>query len=215
MVTSFGGILQDRYQEALDAKGQEYLAFIVEAGQRMQSLVQGLLDYSRVRGQRRREPVGLGECVTEALANLRASIEETGASVDLGAMPTVEVDRRQMIQVFQNLISNAVKFRSEKPLQIKVSARPDGELWIVRVADNGIGIDPKYADRIFQIFQRLHTRDKYPGTGIGLAICRKIVEGHGGTIWMEPAPEQGSAFCFTLAAAARPAPAHTADRNTP
>ncbi|MCY2928001.1 MAG: ATP-binding protein [Planctomycetota bacterium] len=198
MVTSFGGILEERYRPVLDDKGREYLSFIVEAGQRMQSLVRGLLEYSRVRGRGRPEPVALGECVQEALANLKTSLEEAGATIAVGELPTVQADRRQMTQVFQNLIGNAVKFRSDKPPRVELSARPDKGQWLVRVADNGIGVDPKYAGQIFQIFHRLHTRDKYPGTGIGLAICRRIVEGHGGKIWMEPALDGGSTFWFTL-----------------
>lgn len=198
MVTSFGGIIEDRYRPALDEKGREYLRFIIEAGQRMQSLVKGLLDYSRVRGQDHPEPVALGECVREALANLKAGIEEAGATVAVGELPTVPADRRQMTQVFQNLIGNAIKFHGDKPPRIELSAARDGGQWLVRVTDNGIGVDPRYAERIFEIFQRLHGREKYPGTGIGLAICRRIVEGHGGRIGVKPALEGGSTFWFTL-----------------
>ncbi|MCY2927204.1 MAG: ATP-binding protein [Planctomycetota bacterium] len=204
MVTSFGGILRDRYDQALDAKGKEYLGFIVEAGQRMHSLVRGLLDYSRIRGRRRNEAVNLGACVAEALANLRTSIDEAGATLEVGEMPALEVDPGQITQLFQNLLANAVKFRADRPPRVEISARPEGATWIVRVADNGIGIDPRYAERIFQIFQRLHTHEAFSGTGIGLAICRKIIEGHGGRIWVESAPGQGAAFCFTLNASGGP-----------
>lgn len=200
MTTSFSGILQDRYGQTLDAKGREYLGFIAESGQRMHSLVRGLLDYSRVHGHRRHEATDLGACVADALAGLRTSIEESGASLVVGEMPTLDVDAGQITQVFQNLIANAVKFRTDKTPRIEISACSDAAWWTFRVVDNGIGIDPQYAERIFQIFERLHPRDRFPGTGIGLAICRKIVECHGGRIGAQSRPEGGSIFWFTLPA---------------
>jgi two-component system, chemotaxis family, sensor kinase Cph1 len=142
--------------------------------------------------------------VKQALANLQGAIEESGATVTSGALPTVLADEIQLVQLFQNLIANAIKFHSAAAPQIEVRAEPaDGE-WTFSVQDNGIGIDPQFADRIFVIFQRLHGREEYPGTGIGLSLCKKIVERYGGRIWMESVPGQGATFYFTLPKACEP-----------
>jgi PAS domain S-box-containing protein len=199
MVASFSGILRDRYADKLDDKGKEYLGFVMEGAHRMQSLVEGLLQYSRI-GTRGNppEPMDVQRAVDAALANLRASIEESGAAITTGPLPSIRAERTQMTQLFQNLIGNAIKFRSDRPPEIHVGAERQDRSWLFWVKDNGIGIDPKFKDKIFVIFQRLHARDKYPGTGIGLAVCKKIVERHGGEIRVESQPGQGSTFLFTI-----------------
>jgi light-regulated signal transduction histidine kinase (bacteriophytochrome) len=165
----------------------------------MQRLLEALLDYSRV-STRAAAPARVHSAVAleQALANLRLSIEETRATVDRGELPPVVADHNQLIELFQNLVANAIKFRGDDPPRIVVGARRSGDSWEFSVADNGIGIDPRHAARIFEVFQRLHTQSEYPGTGIGLAICRRIVERLGGKLWVESAPGSGSTFYFTL-----------------
>jgi signal transduction histidine kinase len=167
----------------------------------MRDLIDDLLTYSRAgRGD---EP--LGPVDSHVIATTAASAVERPAEIRIGELPTVLGDRQQLGQLFQNLIGNAVKFVPEdRGPVVDVSAERDGALWRFAVADNGIGLDPAHADRIFRMFQRLHTRDDYPGTGIGLAIAKKVVERHGGEIWAEPRPEGGTRFCFTLPAAKAP-----------
>ena len=166
---------------------------------RMQSLISGLLEYSRV-GTRGKEPelTDSKAALEQAILDLHASIKESGVKITADDLPTVHVDPVQLAQLFQNLIGNAIKFRSDSPPEIHISASRQANDWRFAVADNGIGIEPQYAERIFLIFQRLHTRKKYPGTGIGLAICKKIVERHGGKIWVESKPGRGSTFYFTV-----------------
>lgn len=199
-VISFVQLLERRYRGRLDRDADEIINFITEGGMRMQALINDLLAFSRV--STRAEPFSvfpLGDAVHDALLDLRAAIEESGAVVHCGPMPPVWGDRSQMVQVFVNLINNAIKFaRSDVPPEIRISAIAGSGMWHIRVADNGIGIEPEYFERIFVIFQRLHTRDAYPGTGIGLAIVRKIVERHGGRVWLESVPGEGSVFHFTL-----------------
>ena len=165
----------------------------------MQALIGDLLAYSRV-GSRSEafQPVGCEEVLGRALASLRLTIEENKAVVTHDPLPTVMADARQLDQLFMNLIGNAIKYRSEAPPMIHVSAVEKAEEWLFSVRDNGIGIDPKYFERIFVIFQRLHARGEYPGTGIGLAICKKVVENHGGRIWVESQPDKGATFYFTI-----------------
>jgi PAS domain S-box-containing protein len=199
MVTSYLQLLERRYQGQLDEKADKFIAYAVEGAARMQTLIQELLAYSRVgtRGQ----PFAPTDCqaVAEAaVANLGAAIQESGAVVIRAGLPTVLADATQLTQVFQNLIGNAIKFRRAAPPQIHVGAEREKGAWVFRVRDNGIGIAPEFTERIFVIFQRLHSRDEYPGTGMGLAICKKIVERHGGRIWVESEPGQGSTFYFTL-----------------
>jgi light-regulated signal transduction histidine kinase (bacteriophytochrome) len=172
----------------------------VEGAQRMSQLVRDLLEYSRVeRKGGQLQPTDTSIALDAALANLRGSIEEAGAAVTHDGLPTISADRTQLAQLFQNLIGNAVKFRHPgRPCQVHIGARKEDSGWVFSVRDNGIGIDPKQHERIFAIFQRLHTRDKYPGTGVGLAICKKIVERYGGKIWVESEPDQGSTFWFTM-----------------
>jgi PAS domain S-box-containing protein len=192
-------LLAQRYQGRLDEKADRYISLTVDGCQRMQQLIHGLLAYSRLitRG-RPLEPVDSEAVLERSLGDLQVAIAEAGAVVTHDRLPTLTADATQLGQLFQNLIGNALKFRNIAPPRIHVSARGDGEWWTFDVADNGIGIDPQYAEQIFAIFQRLHTRDEYPGTGIGLAICKKIVERHGGRIWVESQPGQGSTFRFTL-----------------
>jgi light-regulated signal transduction histidine kinase (bacteriophytochrome) len=199
MVSSYLQLLERRYQDQLDENASEFIGYAVDGATRMKRLISDLLSFSRVntRGQ---EPqiTDLNQVVDGVLNNLEVAIKENGADITHDPLPHLKTDATQMAQVFQNLIGNAIKFRSERSLQVHVGAeRINGE-WQFCVQDNGIGIDPQYADRIFVIFQRLHTREEYSGTGIGLAICKKIVERHGGRIWMESKLGQGSTFFFTL-----------------
>ena len=199
MVSSYTQLLARRYQGRLDADADEFIAFAVDGANRMQRLITDLLDYSRV-GTRARgyEPTDCTAVLDHALANLKAAIEESGAVVTHDPLPTVMADRMQMVQVLQNLIGNAIKFRVGKSPRIHLSAAQKENEWVFCVRDDGIGIEPQYAERIFNIFQRLHTREEYPGTGIGLAICKKIVERHAGRIWVESQPAKGSAFYFSI-----------------
>jgi PAS domain S-box-containing protein len=199
MVASYCQLLQRRYKGKLDANADEFIGFAVEGANRMQQLINDLLAYSRV--GRRGQPfaaVNAADAVQAALSNLEAAIRESGATIEVDEMPVAAADLTQLTQLFQNLIGNAIKFRGDHPVRVRVTADRDGEMWRFVVEDNGIGIDPAYADRIFLIFQRLHERGKYSGTGIGLAICKKVVERHGGRIWVESAAGAGSRFYFTL-----------------
>jgi PAS domain S-box-containing protein len=191
--------LQRRYHGQLDARADELIMHAVEGAVRMQSLISDLLAYSRVatRGQ----SFTLTDCaaiVRSALTNVQVAITESGARVTYTDLPTVMGDPTQLTQLFQNLISNACKFRNQQPAAIHIAAEPHEGAWMFSVRDNGIGIEPQYFERIFGLFQRLHTRVEYAGTGIGLAICKKIVERHGGRIWLESQPQQGSTFYFTI-----------------
>ncbi|MGH7821701.1 MAG: sensor histidine kinase, partial [Candidatus Binatia bacterium] len=204
MVGSYTQLLARRYRGRLDADADEFIGFAVDGVSRMQTLIGDLLAYSRV-GSRGTafEETSCERIIAESLANLRTVIEESGAEVTHGPLPMIQGDPPQMLQLFQNLIGNAIKFRAEGAPRVRVDAVRDGADWRFSVTDNGIGIDPEYRERIFVIFQRLHGRGEYPGTGIGLAICKKIVERHGGRIWVESAPGKGSTFFFTIPAAAR------------
>ncbi len=199
MVSSYTQLLARRYKDKLDSDADEFIAFAVDGANRMQTLINDLLAYSRV-GTRGRElePTETGVVFEAARDNLLRAIEECGAEVTSGELPTVMGDETQLVQLFQNLIGNAIKFRGETTPEVRVEAeRRPGE-WQFSVRDNGIGIDPQYAERIFVIFQRLHGKAEYSGTGIGLAVCKKIVERHGGRIWVESEPGEGSTFYFTL-----------------
>ncbi len=200
MVSSYVQLFEKRYVGQVDAQADKYIKYAVEGAKRMQSLIAGLLEYSRVGTLD--EPLGAvdtGAALDQALSNLRSTLEENGASVTRGPLPTVTGNAGRLAQVFQNLIGNAVKFRHpDHASEIHVSATPRDREWQFTVRDNGIGIDPKYLDRIFVIFQRLHTRAEYPGTGIGLSICKKVIERHGGRIWVESRPGAGATFHFTL-----------------
>jgi light-regulated signal transduction histidine kinase (bacteriophytochrome) len=200
MVNGFLKLLAERCAGQLDEKANQYIAYSVQGAQRMSQLITDLLEYSRVdRKGKELQATDARALLTDALANLRASIAEAGAQVTHDELPTVRADATQLGQLFQNLIGNAIKFRDpHRPCQVHVAVRKDGGQWVFAVRDNGIGIDPKQHARVFVIFQRLHTRDEYPGTGIGLAICKKIVERHGGRIWIESVLGEGSTFFFTL-----------------
>lgn len=203
-VASYAELLSERYQGRLDADAEDFLGFIVDGAIRMRSLITDLLSYAKVSS--RREPpaaVDTAEVLEAALVALQAAISAGGAEVTAGPLPRVQGIGRQLQQLFQNLIGNAIKFAGPNPPRITVSAEPAGSAWVFSVADNGIGIAPQHTERIFQIFQRLHTRAEYPGTGVGLALCRRIVEEHGGRIWVESAAGRGSIFRFTLPVQAR------------
>ena len=198
-VSGYIQLLQQRYTDKLDEKALQYIAGAVDGAARMQRLITDLLAFSRV-GTRERvvESADLSAALASAMENLKVSIQEAHARITSDPLPRLQVDSTQIEQLFQNLISNAVKFRSKRAPEIHIGASHRPGEWIFSVRDNGIGISPQYAERIFMIFQRLHTRRKYPGTGIGLAICKKIVERHGGKIWVDPSPEKGSIFHFTI-----------------
>lgn len=201
MISSFTQLLARRYADKLDSDANEFIAFAVDGATRMQTLINDLLTYSRV-GTRGKPlaPTDAGAALAAALRNLSAAIEDSSATVSFDPLPTVQADAIQLVQLFQNLVANAIKFRGSAPPAVHVSAeRQDGE-WRFCVADNGIGIDPQDAEKIFVIFHRLHSREEYPGTGIGLAICKKIVERHGGCISVDSNPGQGARFYFTLSA---------------
>ena len=199
MVASYLQLVAQRYKGQLDADADEFIGFAVDGAKRMQALINDLLAYSRV-GTRARpfEPTDCNKVMQTALANLGVAIVESGAQITHDELPTVMGDSSQLVQLFQNLIGNAIKFRGTEPMRVHVGAEADDGHWQFSVRDNGIGIAPEYHQRIFVMFQRLHGRTEYPGTGIGLAICKKIVERHGGTVWVESQPGQGSTFKFTI-----------------
>jgi light-regulated signal transduction histidine kinase (bacteriophytochrome) len=201
-VASFCQLLQQRYGGQLDERADQYIGFAVDGARRMQDLINDLLAFSRVgRVGRPHAPVDCNALLERARADLATAIEESGAEVESGPLPTVEGDASLLRLVFQNLLGNAIKFRGEAAPRVRVDAERDDGQWRFSVGDNGIGIDPEYAERIFVIFQRLHPRSTYEGTGIGLAMCRKIVEYHGGRMWLDTSDgDSGSRFCFTLPA---------------
>jgi light-regulated signal transduction histidine kinase (bacteriophytochrome) len=197
-VASFTELLRERYSNELDAVANEFIDFAVDGARRMRLLIDDILSYSRVTTHGKPlENADLRESVMRAIENLKLAIDERSADVRVGEMPSVLGDKAQLAQLFQNLIGNALKYGGNPP-QVAVSARRDGEVWRVCVADNGIGIAPEHHQRVFRMFQRLHTREEYSGTGVGLAICRGIVERHGGRIWVESNTGAGATFCFTL-----------------
>jgi len=199
MVSSFLSLLDERYQSQLDERGRDFIRRAIEGSSRMQKLVRDILAFSRVgRGERAEEDLALDEVMDEALANLQDTIEKSGARIERGPLPTVRANRLQCVQLFQNLIGNALKFHGEATPVVRVAATQDGPRWRVTVRDNGIGIDPTQHQRIFQVFQRLHGRDQFEGTGIGLSLCQKIVLAHGGTIGVESQLGRGATFWFTL-----------------
>ena len=207
-VASFTQLLQRRYAGQLDARADQYIEFAVDGAKRMQALINDLLQYSRV-GRSAREPalVSSDAALAQARNNLATVMEETGATVETGHLPLVLAELPLLTAVFQNLLSNALKFSGGKPPRIVITCTRDEPFWLFSFSDNGIGIDPEYAERIFVIFQRLHERTAYPGTGIGLAMTRKIVEYFGGRIWLDTSYAEGSRFLFTL-----PMPAETMDQ---
>jgi PAS domain S-box-containing protein len=201
MVASYTQLLSRRYKGQLDTDADEFIAFAVDGASRMQRLIDDLLAYSRV-GTKGQDLLATSseEALEQALLNLRGAIEESGALVTHDPLPTVLADEMQLVQLFQNLVGNAIKYQDPGVPRVHISAaRNSGKKWIFAVNDNGLGIDPQYFEKIFGVFQRLHGRDEFAGTGIGLAICKKIVERHGGSISVESQPGKGSTFRFALA----------------
>jgi two-component system sensor histidine kinase/response regulator len=199
MVASYLQLVAQRYKGQLDADADEFIGYAVDGAKRMQALINDLLAYSRVGTKARPfEATDCNRIADVALGNLAIAIAETGVKVTCDALPTVQGDASQLLQLFQNLVANAIKFKRADPATVHISARPEGGFWRFGVSDNGIGIAPEYFERIFVLFQRLHGRSEYPGTGIGLAICKKIVERHGGEITVQSALGQGSTFSFTI-----------------
>ncbi len=199
MVVSYVQLLEKRYKGKLDSDANDFIWFAVDGATRMRQLINDLLEYSRLSSRGKPfEPIETEEVLANALANLQKTIEENAANIDHGPLPTLIADGSQLNRLFQNLIGNAVKYRGEEMPRIHVGAEQINGEWVFCIQDNGIGIDLQYFERIFKIFQRLHNRTEYPGTGIGLAICKKIVERHCGRIWIESEPGKGSKFYFTI-----------------
>ncbi len=198
MISSYTQLLARRYQGRLDADADEFIAYAVDGANRMQRLINDLLTFARVGKRGKFEPADCAAALWQAINNLKAAIDASGADVTHDPLPTLMADRSQMVRLFQNLVGNSIKFHGEEPPRIHISAEQKGQEWIFSVSDHGIGIDPQYAERIFAVFHRLHTREEYPGTGIGLAVCKKIVEHHGGRIWVESELGKGSTFRFTI-----------------
>jgi signal transduction histidine kinase len=202
MVAGYTQLLARRYRGRLDEEADQFIEYAVDGVTRMQQLIQDLLAYSRVDSCGAEFlPVMMSEVLEWALLNLETAIESSGAIITHGELPAVSGDRTQLGSLLQNLIGNAIKFRGQNPPEIRVGAERRGGEWVFEVRDNGIGIEPEYRDRVFEIFQRLHASEEYEGTGIGLAVSQRIVERHGGRIWVESAPGEGSSFLFTLPAA--------------
>jgi light-regulated signal transduction histidine kinase (bacteriophytochrome) len=199
MVSGFLSLLEQRCGDDLDDKGREFIGYAVDGAERMQAMIQGLLDLSRVTTRGRElAPVDCEIVLAQTLRDLQLAIEDSGATVTHDPLPKVWADGVQLGQVLQNLVGNALKFRSEAPPRVHISAERQDDRWQFCVRDNGLGVDPARAERIFGVFERLHTRDQYPGLGLGLAISKRIIERHGGRIWVEPQAGSGSAFCFTI-----------------
>ncbi len=198
-IKMFAQLLTQEYQELLQGQPQEYIEYITSSAERMENLIHDLLAYSRAgKNEQTWLPISLEELINTSIRNLEVTIKENQATVNVGNLPTLMVNPTEMTQVFQNLISNGIKFCGKQQPLIEIGAVSDEDNWQIFVKDNGSGIDSKYHQKIFQVFQRLHSEDDYPGTGIGLSICEKIVKHHGGKIWLESLPNQGSTFYFTL-----------------
>ena len=199
MVASYLKLLERRYRGTIDRDADEFIYFAVDGASRMQQMIDGLLSYSRIQTQGNpSRPTDCQAVLEQTLDNLKESIAASSAVITYDPLPTVMADQAQLVLLFQNLITNAIKFRGADPPHIHVSSRRDHQASIISIRDNGIGFDPQYADNIFQIFQRLHSIGEYPGTGIGLAICKRIVERHGGSIWFASEPGKGATFFFSL-----------------
>jgi len=199
MVASFTQLLAKRYKDKLDDDAQEFINYAVDGATRMQTLISDLLAYARIGTQGKSlVPTDCEALFSRVLESLKFAMQESGTVISRDPLPVVMADPQQLGQLFQNLLTNAMKFRGAEPPRVKISVERTGSDWKISVRDNGIGISQEHADRIFVIFQRLHTKTEYPGTGIGLSICKKIVERHGGRIWVEPSPGGGSTFLFTI-----------------
>ncbi len=199
MVTSYVQLLERNYADVLDEEGREFIGYAVDGAKRMQSLIDDLLSFSRI-GTKGKDLlwVSADDALDGALSNLRVAIDESGARISRDTLPRVRADIGQLVQLFQNLLGNAIKYRGDRVPQIHVGVEDREAEWRFSVQDNGMGIEPKFADRVFEVFQRLHTRSEYPGTGMGLAICKKIVERHRGRIWLDIDTTEGANFMFTL-----------------
>ncbi|QLD90642.1 PAS domain S-box protein [Natronomonas salina] len=199
MVSSYLQLIERRYADDLDEDGREFIEFAVDGADRMRAMIAGLLEYSRVETQGDAfEPVDLETVVADVREDLQLQISESGADVTAGSLPVVEGDENQLRQVFQNLLDNAIEYSGDEPPEVSIDAERDGDRWVISVSDQGIGIDPENAERIFDVFQRLHSHEEHAGTGIGLSLCQRIVERHGGDIWVESEPGEGATFYFTL-----------------
>jgi PAS domain S-box-containing protein len=199
VVAGFVSLLEKRYKEKLDDKAHEFIEYAVEGVKRMQVLIKDLLAYSQVGTKGKTfKPTICSVALEQAIYNLHTAIEESGVEITYDSLPTVSADTSQLTRLFQNLIGNAIKFRGDERLKIHIAAEQKGNEWVFSIRDNGIGIDPKFFGRIFVVFQRLHTKEEYEGTGIGLAVCKKIVERHGGHIWVESEQGKGATFYFTM-----------------
>ena len=199
MVSGYTQLLERRYKDKLDSDANEFIGYAVDGAKRMQTQINDLLAYSRVTTQGKSfVATDCSNIYDIAVGNLAASIEESGALVTRDYLPTLPADPTQLVSVFQNLIGNGIKYHGEQPPQIHVSAVESGDEWVFSFKDNGIGIESDFIERIFVIFYRLHSKNEYPGTGIGLAICKRVVERHGGRIWVESEPQKGSTFYLTL-----------------
>ena len=200
-VRGFVQLLQRKYENRLDAEADTFIEYAVDGTKRMETLIRDLLSYARVTTRNGElVPTDASVVLRQALDNLHVSIQEVGAEITHRALPVVRADPSQLVQLFQNLLGNALKFHGEAPPKIDVDACREGDYWRFLVRDNGIGIDSEFQEHIFEMFRRLHTRTQYPGTGIGLAICKNIVDRHGGRIWVESELGQGATFNFTIPA---------------
>lgn len=199
IIANYVQLFARKYKDKLDSDANDYIGFIEDRAIRMQNMINDLLAFSRVttRGKPFKKS-SLEELLDNAISNLKILIEDSGATIKKNDLPIVFVDSSQFLRIFQNLIENAIKFRGKEPSKINIGARKEKDRWVISVSDNGIGIEPQYFDRIFEIFQTLHPKDKYPGTGIGLAICKRIVERHGGKMWLESKIDKGVTFYFTI-----------------
>ncbi|WP_323172978.1 ATP-binding protein [Natrialba sp. PRR66] len=201
MVSSYLQLIERRYGSELDEDADEFLGYAIDGSERMRAMIEGLLEYSRVdtRGESL-EPVALDEVLATVRKDLELQLAETGTTIETEELPRTVGDKRQLRQLFQNLLSNAIEYSGDEPPRISISAKRDADEWVISVRDTGIGIDPADQDRIFDVFQRLHTHEETSGTGIGLALCKRIVERHGGEIWVDSTPGDGSTFSFSLPA---------------
>jgi light-regulated signal transduction histidine kinase (bacteriophytochrome) len=198
-IVSFSQLLEDKYRDKIDKDGKEFIHFITDGAKKMNILIKDLLSYSRITTHANPSKIiNLEKILKDALYNLQEAIKESRAVITYDKMPILKVDKTQFIQLFQNLLSNAIKFRREEPPRIHIGIRKINDEWLFSVKDNGIGIESKYFDKLFNIFYRLHTKEEYSGTGIGLPICKKIIQRYGGKIWVESELGKGSTFYFTI-----------------